>query len=82
MTRGERKAALKKIITGSDVQFSESFEIDGGEIFAHACKVGLEGVVSIHSSRGFGRTCDGCLAGAGVAECRLTPRTVPRSRRP
>ncbi|MDI3560231.1 non-homologous end-joining DNA ligase [Bradyrhizobium sp. Arg816] len=42
----ERKAALKKIITGSDVQFSESFEIDGGEMFAHACKVGLEGVVS------------------------------------
>ncbi|MCP3400209.1 non-homologous end-joining DNA ligase [Bradyrhizobium sp. CCGB20] len=42
----QRKAALKKIIAGSDVQFSESFEIDGGEMFAHACKVGLEGVVS------------------------------------
>ncbi|MET4721167.1 bifunctional non-homologous end joining protein LigD [Bradyrhizobium japonicum] len=42
----ERKAALKKIITGSDVQFSESFEIDGREMFTHACKVGLEGVVS------------------------------------
>ena len=42
----ERKAALKKIIAGTDVQFSESFEIDGSEMFIHACKVGLEGVVS------------------------------------
>jgi bifunctional non-homologous end joining protein LigD len=42
----ERKAHLKKIIDGSDVQFSESFEVDGKEMFAHACKVGLEGVVS------------------------------------
>lgn len=41
-----RKAELKKIIAGTDVQFSESFEIEGGEMFAHACKVGLEGVVS------------------------------------
>jgi bifunctional non-homologous end joining protein LigD len=31
----ERKAALKKIITGSDVQFGESFEINGREIFEH-----------------------------------------------
>lgn len=42
----QRKAELKKIITGSDVQFSESFEIQGREMFAHACKIGLEGVVS------------------------------------
>jgi bifunctional non-homologous end joining protein LigD len=28
------------------VQFSESFEIDGKAMFAHACKLGLEGVVS------------------------------------
>ena len=42
----QRKAALKKIIAGSDVQFSDSFEIDGREMFTHACKVGLEGVVS------------------------------------
>ncbi|MET4520262.1 ATP-dependent DNA ligase, partial [Bradyrhizobium sp. I1.7.5] len=26
--------------------FSASFEIDGNEMFAHACKIGLEGVVS------------------------------------
>jgi bifunctional non-homologous end joining protein LigD len=42
----ERKAHLKKIIDGTDIQFSESFEVDGKEMFAHACKVGLEGVVS------------------------------------
>jgi bifunctional non-homologous end joining protein LigD len=41
-----RKAELKKIITGTDVQFSGSFEIEGREMFAHACKIGLEGVVS------------------------------------
>jgi bifunctional non-homologous end joining protein LigD len=41
-----RKAELKKIIAGTDVQFSESFEIEGSEMFAHACKLGLEGVVS------------------------------------
>ncbi|MEH2474409.1 ATP-dependent DNA ligase [Nitrobacteraceae bacterium AZCC 2161] len=42
----QRKAELKKILTGTDIQFSESFEIDGREMFAHACKLGLEGVVS------------------------------------
>ncbi len=42
----ERKAQLKKLITDTSVQFSESFEIDGREMFNHACKIGLEGVVS------------------------------------
>jgi len=42
----QRKAELKKIIDGTAIQFSESFEIEGREIFAHACKIGLEGVVS------------------------------------
>jgi bifunctional non-homologous end joining protein LigD len=42
----ERKALLKKIIADADVQFSESFEIDGAEMFKHACGIGLEGVVS------------------------------------
>jgi len=41
-----RKAELKKIIAGTDVQFSENFEIEGREMFAHACKLGLDGVVS------------------------------------
>ena len=42
----ERKAELKKMIAGTEIQFCESFEIDGTEMFKHACKVGLEGVVS------------------------------------
>jgi bifunctional non-homologous end joining protein LigD len=42
----KRKAQLKTIIQHTDVQFSDSFEVEGAEVFAHACKVGLEGVVS------------------------------------
>ena len=42
----ERKALLKKLLDKTDVQFSESFEVDGREMFKHACKTGLEGVVS------------------------------------
>jgi bifunctional non-homologous end joining protein LigD len=42
----ERKALLKKIIAKTDIQFSESFEIDGREMYEHACAIGLEGVVS------------------------------------
>jgi bifunctional non-homologous end joining protein LigD len=41
-----RKAELKKIIAGTNVQFSESFELEGRSMFEHACKIGLEGVVS------------------------------------
>jgi bifunctional non-homologous end joining protein LigD len=42
----QRKTELKKIVVGTDIQFSESFEIDGQAMFAHACKLGLEGVMS------------------------------------
>jgi bifunctional non-homologous end joining protein LigD len=42
----ERKAHLKKLIDKTAIQFSESFEVDGREIYKHACKTGLEGVVS------------------------------------
>ena len=42
----ERKAHLKKLIANTAIQFSESFEIDGAAMFKHACKTGLEGVVS------------------------------------
>jgi bifunctional non-homologous end joining protein LigD len=34
-----RKAELKKIIARTNVQFSESFEIEGRSMFEHACKV-------------------------------------------
>jgi bifunctional non-homologous end joining protein LigD len=42
----ERKAHMKKLIADTDVQFSESFEIDGPAMFKHPCGIGLEGVVS------------------------------------
>jgi len=41
-----RKAELKQVIEDTAVQFSDSFEIDGQEMYQHACKLGLEGVVS------------------------------------
>jgi hypothetical protein len=47
----ERKAQLEKIIHGTDIQFSENFEIDGPKMYAHACEVGLEGLVSKHRDR-------------------------------
>jgi bifunctional non-homologous end joining protein LigD len=48
----ERKALLKKIVFETDIQFSESFEIDGREMYKHACKTGLEGVVSRSATAG------------------------------
>jgi bifunctional non-homologous end joining protein LigD len=56
----ERKALLKKLLAKTDVQFSESFEVDGPAMFKHACGIGLEGVVSkVRDSRyGSGRTND------------------------
>jgi bifunctional non-homologous end joining protein LigD len=42
----ERKVNLKKLIDKTAIQFSESFEVDGREMYKHACKTGLEGVVS------------------------------------
>jgi bifunctional non-homologous end joining protein LigD len=42
----QRKSMLQKLIAGTDIQFSESFEVDGQEMYKHACKTGLEGVVS------------------------------------
>jgi bifunctional non-homologous end joining protein LigD len=42
----ERKALLKKLIAKTAIQYSESFEADGPELFKHACSIGLEGVVS------------------------------------
>lgn len=41
-----RKAELRKIIEATPVQFSDSFEVDGRQMYQHVCKIGLEGVVS------------------------------------
>jgi bifunctional non-homologous end joining protein LigD len=42
----ERKAPLRKLIDKTVILFGESFETDGAAIFKHACKMGLEGIVS------------------------------------
>ncbi|RZN16382.1 non-homologous end-joining DNA ligase [Bradyrhizobium sp. Leo121] len=48
----ERKTHLKKLIDRTPIQFSEGFELDGREMYQHACRVGLEGVVSkVRASR-------------------------------
>jgi ATP-dependent DNA ligase len=46
----ERKARLEKLITKAPdgLRYSEHIEGDGAAIFAHACKLGLEGIVSKH----------------------------------
>jgi hypothetical protein len=46
----ERKAKLQKVRAKAPagIQFDEHIEGDGAAIFAHACKLGLEGIVSKH----------------------------------
>jgi ATP dependent DNA ligase domain len=43
-----RKATLASILTraGAGIQFNEHIEGDGPTVFAHACKLGLEGIES------------------------------------
>jgi bifunctional non-homologous end joining protein LigD len=44
---GERKGKLEKLLARSGgIRFSEHIEGDGAVIFAQACKLGLEGIVS------------------------------------
>jgi bifunctional non-homologous end joining protein LigD len=54
----ERKALLKKIISETDIQYSESFEVDGREMYKHACKTGLEGSKVCDGRYPTGRTND------------------------
>ena len=43
----ERREALSQLVAGVDsIQFSAALEAEGGFVFAHACKLGLEGIVS------------------------------------
>ena len=43
-----RKATLRSMLakTGLGLRFNEHLEGDGPTVFAHACKMGLEGIVS------------------------------------
>lgn len=42
----ERKALLQKLISKTDLLYSEQFDVSGAELYKHACKMGLEGIVS------------------------------------
>jgi bifunctional non-homologous end joining protein LigD len=43
----ERREALARLVHGAaGVRFSEAVSADGALVFAHACKMGLEGIVS------------------------------------
>jgi bifunctional non-homologous end joining protein LigD len=43
-----RKATLASVLAkaGAGIRFNEHMEGDGPTVFAHACKIGLEGIVS------------------------------------
>jgi ATP dependent DNA ligase domain len=43
-----RKATLSSVVAkaGAGIRFNEHIEADGPTVFAHACKLGLEGIVS------------------------------------
>jgi bifunctional non-homologous end joining protein LigD len=57
-----RKARLEMILAnaGAGIRFNEHMEGDGETVFRHACKLGLEGIVSKrkHSSYRSGRSPD------------------------
>jgi bifunctional non-homologous end joining protein LigD len=53
----QRKALLKKMIDSTDVQFSDSFEIDGRDMYAHACKVRDSGYFSGRGNNWVKATC-------------------------
>ncbi len=43
----ERREALARLVAGVDgIRFSEAVATEGATVFAHACKLGLEGIVS------------------------------------
>jgi bifunctional non-homologous end joining protein LigD len=45
---GERKSKLERLLSGAraGIRYNEHTEGDGAAIFAHACKLGAEGIVS------------------------------------
>jgi ATP-dependent DNA ligase len=47
-----RKATLKSLLAkaGPGLRLNEHIEADGPTVFAHACKMGLEGIVSKHKA--------------------------------
>jgi len=58
----KRKAKLAKLLARADhgVRYNDHLEGDGSLIFTHACKLGLEGIVS--KRRDFGYRSGNCKA--------------------
>jgi bifunctional non-homologous end joining protein LigD len=50
-----RKATLASIVgkASPGIRFNEHMEGDGPTVFAHACKLGLEGIVSKHKDSAY-----------------------------
>ena len=50
-----RKARLDKLLAKAPagIQYNEHVEGDGATVFAHACKLGLEGIVSKHREHAY-----------------------------
>jgi bifunctional non-homologous end joining protein LigD len=82
----DRRALLKAILAdaGPTIRFSESFEEDGAVILKHACRLGLEGVVSKRrdapyaSGRGKTWIKAKCIASDEFIVAGYTPSTVAR----
>lgn len=58
----KRKAKLAKLLAKADncVRYNDHLEGDGSLIFTHACKLGMEGIVSKRRDFGYGSgTCRG-----------------------
>jgi bifunctional non-homologous end joining protein LigD len=72
----ERKAALAEIIGAPGiVRYSEHFEEDGPRLLGHACRLGLEGVVSKVRDAPYrsGRARSGSNPNASIARNLLSP---------
>ncbi|MDE2229616.1 MAG: DNA ligase D [Alphaproteobacteria bacterium] len=79
----DRKALLAALLTaapkGGPVRYSEHLHAPGGEVFAHACALALEGIVSKRADRPYveGRTPDWvkskCVARQEFVICGYTP---------
>jgi bifunctional non-homologous end joining protein LigD len=57
-----RKATLKSVLAkaGPGLRLNEHIEADGPTVFAHACKMGLEGIVSKRGRHLLARSFAGC----------------------
>jgi bifunctional non-homologous end joining protein LigD len=79
----DRKSLLEKLLAGvpksGAIRYSEHLQASGSEVFAHACQLALEGIVSKRADRPYveGRTTDWvkskCIARQEFVICGYTP---------